>query len=260
MLRALAGAGLLSLAAAHAAAATLRCVSLDYPPLIQQKAGEPVRGAAVDVVRAVMQRLDYTVEVEILPWGRALQAMRNGERDCIFTIFASEERERFLDFSREVLVPQVIYFYARKGSAIDFGGDLRSVSHLRIGTVLYVNYGNVFEAARPYLAISEVPSLEQNFRKLSMDRVDLIASNFYTASYTLEKILPPDIARQAVRLPLPVETVPSYVAFAKPRHAALRDRFDRALRAYIASGEYQKQFEAYGIEWTPELAHRVAVP
>ncbi|WP_174998983.1 substrate-binding periplasmic protein [Rugamonas aquatica] len=251
-------AAVLLFACGFAHAGAYRCVSLNYPPLIQQDAGRPVHGLAVDIVTSVMASLGHTVSVEILPWGRALALMRQGERDCIFTIFQSPEREHFLDFSRESLIPQIIYFYARDDNSARFDGDFAALAGLRVGTVLSVNYGARFEAARPQLAIREVPTLEQNFRKLTLGRVDLIPSNMYTASYTLDKLLGAELAGHIVKLPQAIDSVPSYIAFAKGRQlAALRDQFDRGLRALIASGEYRRLLERYRIEWTPELSRQV---
>ena len=252
----LAAALLFTCGVAHAGA--YRCVSLNYPPLIQQDAGRPVHGLAVDIVTTVMASLGHTVSVEILPWGRALALMRQGERDCIFTIFQTPEREQFLDFSRESLIPQIIYFYARDDHSVRFEGDFAALAGLRVGTVLSVNYGARFEAARPQLAIREVATLEQNFRKLTLGRVDLIPSNVYTASYTLDKLLGAELAGHIVKLPQAIDSVPSYIAFAKGRQlTALRDQFDRGLRALIASGEYRRLLERYRIEWTPELSRQV---
>ncbi len=252
----LAAALLFAYGFAHAEA--YRCVSLDYPPLIQQDASGPAYGLAVDIVATVMARLGHTVSVEILPWGRALALIRQGERDCIFTIFQSLERERFLDFSRESLIPQIIYFYARDDQSARFEGDFAALAGLRVGTVLSVNYGARFEAARPQLAIREVSTLEQNFRKLILGRVDLIPSNMYTAGYTLDKLVGAELAGHIVKLPQAIDSVPSYVAFAKGRRlTALRDQFDRGLRALIASGEYRRMLERYSIEWTPELSRQV---
>jgi polar amino acid transport system substrate-binding protein len=222
-----------------AAAEALRCVSLEYSPLIQKDADGAVRGLAVDVVAAVFKRMGHSVSVEVLPWARSLALVRLGERDCVFTIFHSNERAQFLDFSRESIIPQIIYFYARRDGSVSFDGDLRSLGRRTVGTVLKVNYGARFEAARAALALQEVASLEQNFRKLVLGRIDVT----------------PGVAAQIVQLPLAVDSVPSYIAFAKNRHlTALRDQFDVELRAFVASGAYRRLLEQYHIGLTPELA------
>ncbi|WP_317202999.1 substrate-binding periplasmic protein [Janthinobacterium sp.] len=250
---------LLALAAPGAGATLLHCVSLDYPPLIQKDADGLVHGLAVDIVGAVLHRMGHTLSVEVLPWGRAQALARLGERDCIFTIFHSEERARYLDFSRESLLPQIIYFYARRGDAPAFAGDLGALAGRPIGTVLKVNYGARFEAARAGLAIQEVSTLEQNFRKLALGRIDLTPSNLYTATYTLGMLEGSGIAARIVQLAQPIDSVPSFIGFAKGRHlTALRDQFDVELRAFVAGGAYRRLLEQHHIEITPELARFLA--
>ncbi len=246
---------LLALAASpRAGAEAVRCVSLEYPPLIQKDADGAVRGLAVDVVAAVLKRLGHSLSVEVLPWARSLALVRLGERDCVFTIFHSDERARFLDFSRESIIPQIIYLYARRDGAVSFDGDFHALAGRTVGTVRKVNYGPRFEAARATLALQEVASLEQNFRKLVLGRIDVTPSNVYTASYTLGLLERDGTAAQIVQLPLAVESVPSYIAFAKNRHlTALRDQFDVELRAFVASGAYRRLLEQYRIGLTPEL-------
>jgi polar amino acid transport system substrate-binding protein len=239
-------------AAPRASASHFRCVSLDYPPLIQQEAGGPVHGLAVDLVGAVFARMGHTVSVEIYPWARALALVRQGQRDCVFTIFHTAEREGFLDFSRESILPQIIYFYGQRSGATAFNGDLAALAGSRVGTVLSVNYGARFDTARAALAVREVATLEQNFRKLALGRLDLVPSNLYTASYTLRQMGAG--AADIVQLPLALENVASHIAFAKSlRLTALRDQFDREFKAYLAGGAYRKLLDQHRIEMTPEL-------
>lgn len=245
----------LATASSSAVADSYRCVSLAYPPLIQQDGGGPAHGLAVDVVRAVFARLGHDLTVEVMPWARSLTMVRLGQRDCVFTIFRTPEREQFLDFSNESIIPQLIYFYARKDAGLAFNGDLSALAGRRVGTVMKVNYGERFDAARERFTVQEVATLEQNFRKLVLGRVDLVPSNVYTATYTLANMHDPAVDTEVVRLPIPLENVASHIAFAKNRQlTALRDQFDRELKAYVASGAYRHLLDQYRIAVTPEMA------
>lgn len=232
----------------------IHCVSLQYPPLIFQGAGGQPEGLALDLVAATLRQMGHTLSVEIYPWARSLTMMQNGERDCIFTIFRSPEREEFLDFNQQSIIPQVVYFYAKKGHEPVFNGDLAALARLRIGTVNKINYGPRFEQARSNLTIDGIGSLEQNFKKLVLGRIDLVPSNFYTASYTLSQ---PDFrqyAVQLVKLDVPIEVVPSYIGFAKERKLqTLIAGFDIEFKKMLRSGTYRKLLEKYGIEMTPEM-------
>lgn len=238
----------------NAIAETYTCVSLDYPPLIQRGEYGHAEGLAVDIVTKAFAQLGHAVKVEIYPWARSLAMVRKGEADCIFTIYHSAEREKFLDFSNESIIPQIVYLYARKDSEAVFTGDLHALKDWRVGTAHKINYGPRFEEARAKLSIDEAPTIAQNFRKLVIGRVDLVPSNLHTASVALAAPELRSDAANIVRLPVPVESVASYVAFSKAKKlAALRNSFDVELRKLLASSEYRRLLEKYRIEHTPEL-------
>lgn len=247
---------ILFLAAAFSARAeTLHCVSFEYPPLIHQAPGQAPEGLAVDIVSSVLGQLGYTLKLDLYPWARSLSLAYQGHADCIFTLYRSAEREQYLDYSREAVATQVVYLYARKDLPLSFDGDLASLAHLRVGTAHKVNYGPKFEEARPHLDIDEAPTIEQNFLKLALGRIDVAPSHVHTATFTLGLPALQQYADRIVRLPVPVESVPSYIAFPKKRNlAALRDRFDIQLRQFLASAEYRRLLEKYQLNEPAKLA------
>lgn len=199
-------------------AGTYRCVSLDYPPLIYKDSDSRVKGFAVDIVSGVFKNMGHTIEVEIYPWARSLEMLKTGERDCIFTIFHSSEREQFLDFSAEAIVPQAVYFYTRKDAGVVFNGDFSSLEGMRIGTVRKINYGPRFEEVRHKLRLDEAYELEQSMKKLLIGRIDLFPSNYYSASYLLKLPRNKEIAEKILQLPFAIDVVPSHLAFAKSKN------------------------------------------
>lgn len=224
-----------------------KCVTFEYPPLESAGTSGKPTGIAVDIVGKVFSKLGHKVDVEVLPWARGLDLVKSGERDCIFTAYRTPEREGFLDFSNEVLAPQAVYLYVKKGSKFKFDGNLELLKPLRVGVVNQISYGSKFEKIKPELKVSEVQSLAQNFMKLTTDRVDVVPSNLYTAIAAFEgeaKNLAPDIEQ----LPVPVETLPSFIAFTKKKDLKpLRDKFDVELKAMIKNGEYRKVVDGYHI-------------
>jgi polar amino acid transport system substrate-binding protein len=220
---------------------------------VHQGAGGPPQGLAVEVVDRVFRNMGDTMRVEIFPWARALALASQGNADCIFTLYHAPERERYFDYGNETLIPQIVYFYARKGVLVDFDGDMASIQGFSVGTAHQINYGPKFEQARQRLNIDEAPTIEQNFMKLARGRVDLVPSNLYTASSTLALASMQGYADRIVKLPVPVESVMSYIAFPKSRKlAALRDRFDATLRKFVLSGEYLRLLQRYNITIPPE--------
>jgi polar amino acid transport system substrate-binding protein len=104
------------------------------------------------------------------------------------------------------------------------------------------------------LAPDEAATIEQTFIKLAIGRVDIVPSNLYTATSTLALPSLRSHAGNIVKLPIPIESVTSHIAFSKARQlTSLRDRFDAELKKVVTSGEYRALLDKYQIERTPEL-------
>lgn len=236
---------LLAAAGARDAAGGYLFVTFDYPPLeYAGDQGRP-RGVAVEIVRAVMASLGEPVRIEVFPWTRALNMVRGGQADAIFTAYRNPERERFLDYSREVLFAQQVYFYRRKGSPVTFDGRLESVAGLTIGVLSTISYGHAFDQARHRLDIDKANRLDHSFRKLIDGRIDLVPSDRLVAAYTLDAM---GLAGAVERLAPPIEAVPSFIAFTRQRDLRpLRQRFDRELAAMKAGGRYADILRRHGV-------------
>jgi polar amino acid transport system substrate-binding protein len=234
-----------------AQAESYNCVAFDYPPLMQKGRNGQPEGFAVELVTQVFRNLGHVVTVNFYPWSRALLMARTGEADCIFTLYRSNEREQFLDFSREVVARQTVYFYARQDFHFVFNGDLAATGGMRIGVVRGINYGPKFEEARAALHLDESSSIEQNFRKLAIGRVDLVPSNQTTAAAMLARPELHERIGDIVNLPVPIEVVPSFIGFSKLKNlSGLRDNFDDALKKYAGTVEYQQLLGKYKLEST----------
>ena len=224
-------------------------VTLEFPPL--QYTGEDgnPKGIAVDMVKRIMSSLGHKVQIKVYPWTKALEMVRAGDADAIFTAYKTPEREVFLDYSAEVFVPQIVGFYVKKGSPITFNGDLNTLRAKHIGVVSTISYGPKFDQMHTQLQVESVERLEQNFQKLLSDRIDLLISNIHVAEWELQKL---QLRGKIVRLPHEVERVSSYIAFSKQRSlTTLRDQFDQELRKLKNNGEYDEVFGKYGIEVHP---------
>ncbi len=222
-------------------------VTFQFPPLEYATDDGKAGGIAVEIVTNVMQTLGHDVTITVYPWTRALKMVRTGNADAIFTAYKNADREKFLDFSRQVLFPQVVYFYKNRRSAVNFTGDLASVKSKRIGVVSTISYGANFDQYKSNFILDKAHRLEHNFQKLLLNRVDLVPSNVYVAEYTLQRM---DLGNQIVRLPHKIESVPSYIAFSKFRNLEnLRDQFDGQLAVMKSNGAYARIIGKYNIEF-----------
>lgn len=239
--------GLGGLSHSPACAESYRFVTLTFPPLeYQGKDGQPA-GAAVEVVKTVMKRLGHEVEIDVLPWSRSIQEVRRAKAAAVFTAYKNEERVKFLDYSRQVLIPQVVSFYVRKGSGLDFHGDFAALKGKKVGVVSTISYGERFDEAVKNLNIEteRVDKRVLNFKKLLAGRIDYVISNQYSAATVMKDL---GLTDKIKKLEPQVEILPSYIAFSKKKDLeSLRDAFDRELKKLKASGRYEEILEGFGV-------------
>ncbi len=229
----------------NAGATHYQFVTFHYPPLEYATANQNATGGVVEIVKKVMHNLGHEVTIKAYPWTRALKMVKIGEADAVFTAYKDPERETFMEYSNEVLFPQLVYFYKRKGDSTTFNGNLDTLTSKKIGVVSTISYGQTFETYKPHLQLDRTNNLQQNFNKLIKKRVDLIPSDIYVAEHTLSEL---GLSDEVIRLPIKLESVPSFIAFSKKRDLTdLRDKFDRELRNMKQSGDYYKLLKQYNI-------------
>eukprot|EP01012_Entosiphon_sulcatum_P068452 TRINITY_DN98668_c0_g1_i1.p2 TRINITY_DN98668_c0_g1~~TRINITY_DN98668_c0_g1_i1.p2 ORF type:complete len:255 (+),score=70.50 TRINITY_DN98668_c0_g1_i1:158-922(+) len=233
------------LTALPAAADQLKMVALSFPPLIYDDGGKPA-GIAFEIVTEAMKAAGHSIQVEIMPWARALDTVKDGGADAVFTAYKTPEREQFLNYSTEVLVPQVVSLFVAKDSPVAFDGDLAKLSKYKIGVVNQISYGsNIDDAIKNGVlpAVEKSNDTDSNVKKLLSGRFDVMPSNRYVAQFFLKQQGALD---QVKELSPEVQNIPSYIAFTKARDTAkLRADFDAGVAAMRASGAYQKILDKY---------------
>lgn len=227
----------------------LRLVTLDYPPY-EYRDESSIQGLAVNVVREVFRRLDREIEIVSYPWARSLKMVELGEADAIFTAYRTPERERYLDYSNEVLMPQAVSLFALKSFVLPEKAtlpDLSALADYRFGVRIGVSYGAAFDKAVEDGTLTRVYHVGDGdavAKMLASGRVDLVPFNRLGGYYLFRKL---GLAHQVRELTPPLQSVPSYIAFSKKRgHAELRDRVDEVLRAMKTDGSYTR-LTAYGL-------------
>lgn len=220
-------------------------VTLQFPPLEYENDKHEAEGAVVEIVRTIMAKMGHTLDIRVLPWTRALQMVRTGQADAIFTAYKNAEREKFLEYSEEVLVAQEVFFYKKKGSPFHFDGRIESIANARVGIVSTISYGQVFDRYRQFIRLDKANQLSHNFQKLAKGRIDLLPSNYYVAEYTIKQL---GLEQQVERVEQLIESVPSYIAFSRQRDLhSLRVQFDAELNKMKTTGEYSKLLHKHGL-------------
>lgn len=226
-------------------AKTIRLVTLEYPPYEYTENGE-LKGLAVEVIKRTFKEMNQPITIEVLPWARAMRYIKDGSRDAVFTAFKNPQRERFADFSNQVLMEQAVSLFVRQDSSIEYDGDLRKLNKHSLGVVRKISYGLKLDNAikqKVFWRVEEANEGTQNFGLLLNNRVDMVASTKFGGYHILKKL---NRANEVKELPVSIEKLPSYIAFSKVRKlTALRDQFDQALAELKRSGEYQQIIDDY---------------
>lgn len=219
----------------------LDIVTVDYPPY-EYVEDDEIKGIAVEIVMEVFKRMDKPITLREVPWARALKDLEAGEIDGAIEVFYTEERERYLDFSKEILLDEFISLFVLKDSDIGFGGDFSTLSEYTFGVRKGFSYGYKFDEAVKKGVIKnlvvQIYDSERLFNLLSTGRVDILIGDKYALpyQYSLTK------ERQNIkRLKPDVQANPTYIVFSKKRKLKhIRDKFDLIIREMKSDGSYNR--------------------
>jgi len=224
-----AAATALVLAPAAAVAETLRLTTLDWPPYTG--ADLPGQGTTTETVRKAAQAAGMSLEVEVLPWARAVNEGLNGSAVGYFPEYDGEEVRANCHLSAPIGSGPV--GLAETVSSPISWESLADLERLTIGVVAGYQNEPAFDAAVADGRIRVEPAVsdEINIRKLAAGRIDAIVvdSNVFAHLVAAEEPRVREAVRMDERL---LAENDLYVCFRRtPEGEAARDAFDRGLRS-----------------------------
>ena len=236
---------LLAMTATAARAETLVLAVPDARPTTFLADGKPT-GILVDVVTEAFRRTGRSVDIKVMPWARCLSEARTGVVDGVFPIYRLPEREQFLTYPSEVLLPQLVVFFSRRDATLPFSGKLFELRDVDIGIVRDTSYGKKFDEAVKDGTLQKIDladNIELNLQKLIHGRVVLIANYRYGVLEAAEHL---GLLAEIKEISPPIESVPSYLAFTKQRDFAKPlDEFQAALASMKQDGTYDRIIRRY---------------
>lgn len=182
-------------------------------PLILGKGenGQPT-GVAVDLLAHISERSGKTINIEILPWARALNKVRNGDAFALIGPYKSRERETFLSYCNVPFYADHMVFLKRKNTPFEWMGNFRQLQQYRVLTVQSWSYGPQFDAHRPLMKVSQTLGAGNAVKMLIHGRTDLLAFNRRNALAELEE---QGFTEQVEILNPPFSSRLGYFAFSK---------------------------------------------
>jgi polar amino acid transport system substrate-binding protein len=220
----------------------LSIVADNYPPYY----GKGLRngGVLTEIVAKAFKRAGYEVEINFVPWKRALEGAKAGKHDGLFTLWYRKEREAWFIYSNPISPASEIGFYKRKDSDISFKAfeDLKPYM-IGVGRGYATPPGFKEASLKTSLAKDD----EENLRKLHKGRIDLALTDKLVAKYIISSRLP-DAAPDIAWLPptLHVETNHFAVSRKVKGFNTIIADFNRGLAAIEADGTLKAIIAKHG--------------
>ena len=216
--------------------------STEYPPYYGQKLKN--NGFITEVIRAAFEKEGYKVKVEFYPWLRCKKMAENGESDGMYTLWHTEEREKWFVFSNPIPPQNAIGFYKRTDREITFEA-YQDLKPYIIGSVLGYAYPPEFMMAE--LKDSVFYTDEKLITKLVQGRIDLAIIDRLQGAYLLKtKFLTKN--NQFEFMEPPLEMRQQYLVISKKSKRAQKiiNDFNRGLEKVINNGFYDEITGGHG--------------
>jgi polar amino acid transport system substrate-binding protein len=229
--------------AAGEAAIRLQGYTENLAPLNYEEAGQ-ARGFSSELARLMAAEAGLALEIQVMPWQRAVQAAAQQANSLLFSLTRSPEREAQYQWVGPISPRRVLIY--RLGSRPEVqAGSLQTLAGLRLGVV------RESAAARQLLGEGLVPeeqlelSLDDaaNLRKLLAGRMDLIAMLDWAAAWHLQQLKLP----YSTLVPLlPLDTARAYWFGLPPgTDPALVRRLQEALDRIKRDGRFERLRQRY---------------
>ena len=238
-----AGLILLILVSSTHALDKLTCAATGAFPPLHYIEDNTLVGMDVDLFNLAAKNLKLEVNIVTLPLVRILRNMEEGSLDCMFGAFKTPERERYMDFTSAPIHVSSLVFFERINNKITFN-SLKDLNGLIVGLVRGFKTSETFDNAlnQGLFKVEFVNDFEQNFRKLSYGRLDLVLVNRYVGGH----ILKVHNIKSVQPLPKPLIEQPAYLTFSKKRQLKkLVPLFDAEFSKAMKNGQFQKITQKY---------------
>jgi polar amino acid transport system substrate-binding protein len=229
---------------AFSAASQTRLATTEYPPYVNLD-GNEVNGVAVELIEYMYGELGKTIDISVLPWGRALANTSSGKIEGIFPTFKTTEREGFAIFMNEVLFDENIIAVKNSVSQKIWSQD--NFKNLTVCLVNNWSYGAKFDALvkqKIFGRIVHVKAARQCLEILLLNRVDFWVNNefgfrYLAAIHEVEKNI-----HFETKI---IDSTSSYLAFSKKGKITKEEivKLDAILKQMKINGEYEQLIDIY---------------
>lgn len=184
---------------------TLLFTGHEHPPWHFQDSSGALVGINVDLTKIICKRLNISCKFEYMPWARSWETARSGKSDAIMSASRKKAREPYLYYPKEdIRTSEYVFFVHVDNKKANIKGNYEDIkkNSLSVGIQHGASYNKEFWKHFPYKDNSQiydperrdyaenikaVPNPIQNFKKLSLKRIDVFPFDRDVGLYQIKK-------------------------------------------------------------------------
>jgi polar amino acid transport system substrate-binding protein len=228
---------------ARAAGETLLGVTENLPPLNYLDDGS-AQGFSVELLRLMATQAGMRLELQVLPWQRAVQVAESSARSVLFSLTRTPERESQFQWVGPITQRRILLYKLASRTDLVLN-QLSELGGARIGVVRESAADRALQAAglRPGIELEHGLDDATNMRKLLAGRMEYVVLLDWAAAWNLRQMQLPYDALQPV---MEQDTSKSYWYGLRPdADPALVRRLQAALDALKRDGRYERLRQRY---------------
>ncbi len=207
-----------------------------WPPFLDPNTSS--QGILVEIASAAFATQGYELEMNFVPWARALSGVKNASFDLLLGTWWTQERTAYLLYSDPYLENSV-KFIKRKGDSFEFSG-LESLNGKSVGIVRGYGYNDDFLSAKNFKK-PEAKEFIANIKKLAAGRINLTLEDEVVAKAIIVKEAPELLEKiEFCKQPLSSNALHVTSGTANAKHKRLIDAFNKGLAEIKSNGEYDR--------------------
>lgn len=148
--------------------ATYTVAAYPWEPFIDPSRSDG--GISIKILQEVMLSQGHEIDVQPMPWGKALAVTEKGDVDILPGIWFSEERDKIMHYSEPYTYNRIV-FVKHKSDSYEYKG-IDSLNGKKVGIIKNYAYNEEL-LANGAIQFSKSSSLVRNMENVASQRIDL---------------------------------------------------------------------------------------
>lgn len=226
------------------AAETITLATTDWPPHYSPSLESD--GYFSEISREAFKRGGYELNIEFVPWKRAIEGGKKGDYDGVMGLVYSSERAHKMEFTKPIRAVNLVLIKRADSNIPDNYSSYQELTSYTVGVPRGYILPKEFEQAGFKFEFADGDEL--NLRKILKRRVDLIIDYGEVVYYFLNTKYPENRGELKTLSP-PLEVSPLYVTISKQRTRSkeIVAAFNQGLESMQADGTYEAILLKHGV-------------